>query len=88
MFKNFITISAALAVVSIGSLVSNHAQAGGSQSAPTKTSGASQVVAVNQAQVSRQAQTPCFGITCIGITDYSSSSATPAAPTNRTPFKR
>ena len=86
MFKSLMTISAALTIVSLGSLVSDRAQAGGSQSAPTKTSGASQVATMSQQRNDQQA--PCLGMTCFGVTDYSSSSASPASPGNKAPFKR
>ncbi|MGA2893236.1 MAG: hypothetical protein ABSE22_10225 [Xanthobacteraceae bacterium] len=36
MIKNILTIAAALAIVSVGSLVSDRAQAGSSASAPSK----------------------------------------------------
>jgi hypothetical protein len=80
MCKTLVTITAALAVVSLGSLVSDRAEAGGSQSAPTKYSGRStQTATVYPAyhvRTTRQARTPD-----VGITEFSSSSAhNPARP--------
>ena len=76
MCKTLVTITAALAVVSLGSLVSDRAQAGGAQSAPTKYSGRStQTATVYQVRTNRQVQAPD-----VGITEFSSSSAKTAVP--------
>jgi hypothetical protein len=80
MCKTLVTITAALAVVSLGSLVSDRAQAGGSQSAPTKYSSRStQTATVHttyQVRTNRQVRAPD-----VGITEFSSSSANnPARP--------
>lgn len=67
--KNLITVAAAFAVVSLGSLVS--AQAGGTAtSAPSKYNNQVQAAYVSQVSNHRQAQSADYG-----ITEFSSSSA-------------
>jgi hypothetical protein len=68
MYKHLATIAGTLAILSGALLVSDAAQAGASDSAPSKYSHASQVAATQQSN--RQAHRNSFG-----ITEYSSSSA-------------
>lgn len=75
MFKSLITITAALAIVSLGTLVSDRAQAGSSVSAPSKYSNANQSANENQAPAIRQVRRASFG-----ITSFSSSSAKTSVP--------
>lgn len=69
MRKAFFTMTAALAILSAGSLVSDPAQAGGSISAPTKYGHASQTTTTYQVRTGRLIRTPNW------ISEYSSSSA-------------
>ena len=75
MRKGFIAIAAALAIVSLGSLVTDRAQAGGATSAPSKYSYTT--VAVKQAQVRRDLLIQAADVR---ITEFSSSSAKSSAP--------
>jgi hypothetical protein len=70
MYKGFIVIAATLSIVSLGSVLSDRAQAGGATSAASKYS--STIDGVKQAQlpVRSSAQTADFA-----ITEFSSSSA-------------
>ena len=68
MCKSLVTIAAALAILSLGSLVSDRAQAGGATSAPSKYN--THAVNVVQARHHLPVQTAEFG-----ITEFSSSSA-------------
>ncbi len=67
MCKSLVTIATALAILSLGSLVSDRAQAGGATSAPSKYTHAVNVV---QARHHLPVQTAEFG-----IAEFSSSSA-------------
>jgi hypothetical protein len=75
MRKGFITIAATLAVVSLASLVTDRAQAGGASSAPSKYSYTT--VTVKQAQVRRDL---LIQASDVRITEFSSSSAKSSAP--------
>jgi hypothetical protein len=75
MYKSLITITATLAIVSLGSLVSGRAEAGSSVSAPSKYSHASQTTSAKQALTDRQVVRAGFG-----ITGFSSSSAKTSVP--------
>ena len=79
MRESLIILAAACAVVSVGFLVSEQAQAGGSQSAPTKYSGSTNhVVAGYPLRTVRTVRSNEFG-----ITEYSSSSARPGTGPRR-----
>jgi hypothetical protein len=69
MCKSLVTITAALAIVSLGSLVSDHAQAGASSSAPSKYG---YYILAAQRQALAQ---PRVQATKSDITSFSSSSA-------------
>jgi hypothetical protein len=69
MYKGFVAIAAALAIVSVGSLVSGPAQAGGATSAPSKYSHADGVK-LDQVRHNGPVQTAE-----VKITEFSSSSA-------------
>jgi hypothetical protein len=68
MCKKLVTITAALAILSLGSFVS--AQAGGATSAPSMYNNATHTASLNQGRHHRQVQTADFR-----ITEFSSSSA-------------
>jgi hypothetical protein len=68
MCKSLMTITAAVAMLSAGALMSNRAEAGGSVSAPTKASRATVTAAVVQS--GRRVRSSDFA-----ITELSSSSA-------------
>ena len=68
MFKNFIMITAA--IVSVGFLVTDHANAGASVSAPSKYGHASQVARIYPVRTHRKTNTAK-----IETTSFSSSSA-------------
>ena len=69
------TIATALAILSLGMLVSGGALAGGSSSAPSKYNNASQTVSVDQTRYLRRVRAVDFT-----ITEFSSSSARTSAP--------
>jgi hypothetical protein len=75
MRKSFLTITAAVAILSAASLVSNRAEAGASASAPMKISKATQTATVPPVRTGRHVRRDTFG-----ITEYSSSSATDHPP--------
>jgi hypothetical protein len=75
MRKSFIAIAATLAIVSLVSLVTDRAQAGGATSAPSKYSYAS--VAAKQVQVRHDLLIQAADVK---ITEFSSSSAKSSAP--------
>ena len=75
MCKNLITITAALALLSIGSLASDRAQAGGAMSAPSKYSNATHTASLDQVrhhQLTSAAD--------VRITEFSSSSVKSSVP--------
>ena len=74
MYKSLVTITAALAILSLGSLVFDRAQAGSSTSAPSKYNNAAKTANLNQAR-NQRAQTAGFR-----ITEFSSSSAKSSVP--------
>jgi hypothetical protein len=78
MCKSFATITAALAIVCLGTLVSDRAQAGGSASASTKYNAAI-IAAGSQSQQPLQTQ-PRAQASRIAITSFSSSSAKGTLP--------
>jgi hypothetical protein len=73
MCKNLVTITAALAILSLGSLAS--AQAGGATSASSKYNNATHTASLDQTRHHRQVQTADFR-----ITEFSSSSAKSSVP--------
>jgi hypothetical protein len=73
MYKYLATMTGALAILAGSLLVSDRAEAGASASAPSKYGRTSQVAA-HQVRTTRQAQRSDFA-----ITEFSSSSARPAA---------
>jgi hypothetical protein len=75
MQKNFVTIATAMAVLSAGWLISGRAEAGSSMSAPSKFSRANQSANLSPAGLGRHARRES-----LGITEYSSSSATHRPP--------
>jgi len=75
MYKGFVAIAAALAIVSVGSLVSGPAQAGGATSAPSKYARAVDGVKVDQVRQNAPVQTAD-----VRITEFSSSSAKSSVP--------
>ncbi len=75
MRKGFIAIAATLAVASLGSLITDRAQAGGATSAPSKYNYTT--VTVKQAQVRRDL---LIHAADVRITEFSSSSARSSAP--------
>jgi hypothetical protein len=74
MCKSLVTITAALAIVFLGSLLTG-AQAGGATSAPSKYNNAVQAANLYQVRHHRPVQTVEFG-----ITEFSSSSAKHSVP--------
>jgi hypothetical protein len=74
MCKNLGTITGALAIVSLGSLLTG-AQAGGATSAPSKYNNATQTANLYQVRHHRPVQTADFG-----ITEFSSSSTKHSVP--------
>jgi hypothetical protein len=75
MCKSLVTITASLAIMSLGSLISDHAQAGSSVSAPSKYSQATHTADLYQTRNNRSVRTARFT-----ITEYSSSSAKSSVP--------
>ncbi len=75
MYKSLVTIAAALAILSLGSLASDRAQAGGAASAPSKYNNASHTANLVQVRHHQRVQTAEFG-----ITEFSSSSAKTSVP--------
>jgi hypothetical protein len=75
MCKSLITIAAALAILSLGSLTSDRAQAGGATSAAPKYNNATHTANLAQVRHHQRVQTAEFG-----ITEFSSSSAKASAP--------
>lgn len=75
MCKSLVTMTTALAILSLGSLVSDRAQAGSATSAASRYNNAAQPVNLNQEQTHRQVQTAGFR-----ITEFSSSSAKSSVP--------
>jgi hypothetical protein len=75
MKKSLVTITAVVAILSLGSIASDRAQAGGSMSAPSKYNNASNAASPYQIRNHRLAQT-----THVGITEFSSSSAKSPTP--------
>jgi hypothetical protein len=75
MRKDFIAIAATLAIVSLGSLAADRAQAGGATSAPSKYSYTT--VTVRETQVRRDL---IIRAADVRITEFSSSSARGSAP--------
>jgi hypothetical protein len=73
MFKSVAAIAGTLVIFAAALLISDHAEAGASASAPSKYSQMSQVAAVPQVRTDRQVRRHDFG-----ITEYSSSSRTPS----------
>ena len=74
MCKSLVTITAALAIVFLGSLLTG-AQAGGATSAPSKYNNATYTANLYQVRHHRPVQTVEFG-----ITEFSSSSAKHSVP--------
>ena len=74
MCKSLITIAAALAILSLGSLACDRAQAGGAASAPSKYNNASHTANL-VVRHHQRVQTAEFG-----ITEFSSSSAKTSVP--------
>jgi hypothetical protein len=74
MCKSLVTIAAALAILSLGSLASDRAQAGGATSAPSKYNNASHTASL-VVRHHQRVQTAEFG-----ITEFSSSSAKTSVP--------
>ena len=70
MGKGLVMVGAALAIVSLGSLVSGPAQAGGATSAPSKYARAVDAVKLDQVRHTAPVQTAD-----VKITEFSSSSA-------------
>jgi hypothetical protein len=75
MCKSLVTIAAALAILSLGSLASDRAQAGGATSAPSKYNNASHTANLVQVRHHQRVLTAEFG-----ITEFSSSSAKTSVP--------
>ncbi len=75
MCKNLVTIAAALAILSMGSIIPDRAQAGSSTSAPSKYNNAAQSANLNQVRNHRPVQTVDYR-----ITEFSSSSAKSSVP--------
>ena len=75
MCKSLVVIAAALAILLLGSLVSDRAQAGGATSAASKYNNASRAANLEQVRHHRRVQTADFG-----ITEFSSSSAKSSVP--------
>jgi len=75
MCKSLVAIAAALAILLLGSLVSDRAQAGGSTSAASKYNNSSHAANLEQVRYHRRVQTTDFE-----ITEFSSSSAKSSAP--------
>jgi len=75
MCKSLVAMTAALAVMLLGSLVSDHAQAGGATSAPSKYNNTSRAASLEQVRHHQRVQTADFG-----ITEFSSSSAKSSVP--------
>jgi hypothetical protein len=73
--RSLVTITAVIAISSLGSITSDRAQAGGAMSAPSKYSNASNTASLYQIRNHRLAQT-----THVGITEFSSSSAKSPTP--------
>jgi hypothetical protein len=80
MRESLVILTAACAIVSVGLLVSEQAQAGGSQSAPTKYSGSTNHVVSGYPL--RTIRTTVRGNE-FGITEFSSSSARPGTGPRR-----
>jgi hypothetical protein len=74
MYKSFVTGTAALAILFLGSLLTG-AQAGGATSAPSKYNNATYTANLYQVRHHRSVQTVEFG-----ITEFSSSSAKHSVP--------
>jgi hypothetical protein len=75
MCKSLVTITAALAILSLGSFASDRAQAGGSTSAASKYNNTTHTAHLYQVRHDRSVQTADFK-----ITEFSSSSAKTSAP--------
>ncbi|MGO9595833.1 MAG: hypothetical protein ACLPZ0_19500 [Steroidobacteraceae bacterium] len=75
MCKSLVTIAAALAILSLGSLASDRAQAGGATSAPSKYNNATHTANLVQVRHHQRVQAAEFG-----ITEFSSSSAKTSVP--------
>ena len=73
MFKNLLTVTAAIACM--GLFAAGSASAGSSVSAPSKYRNATRVASVDQVRTHRQARSSDFG-----ITSFSSSSAKSSVP--------
>ncbi|SHG43764.1 hypothetical protein SAMN05444169_2470 [Bradyrhizobium erythrophlei] len=68
MYKSLASITGTFAMIAAALIVSGRADAGASNSAPSKYSHTNQLAAVHQTRTDRQARRPD-----IGITEYSSS---------------
>lgn len=75
MCKSLVTITAALAILSMGSLLSDRAQAGGAMSAPSKYNNATNTAELYQVRHHRSTRTAD-----VRITEFSSSSAKSSVP--------
>jgi len=75
MCKSLVTVAAALVALSMGSLVSDRAQAAGAMSAPSRHSHATHSASLDQVRNNRLTQTVDFR-----ITEFSSSSAKSSVP--------
>jgi len=75
MCKSIATIAAALAILSLGTLVSGGAQAGGATSAPSKYNYTAYTASVDQTRNSRRVHAVIYP-----ITEFSSSSARASVP--------
>jgi len=75
MCKGLVMVAAALAIVSLGSLVSGAAQAGGATSAPSKYARAVDGAKLDQVRYNSSVQTAD-----VRITEFSSSSAKSSVP--------
>jgi len=75
MRSSLLTITAVVAISSVGWLVSDRAEAGASASAPSKFSQATQTATVSVLRTGRHARREP-----LGITEFSSSSATSHPP--------
>jgi len=75
MCKSLVTITAAVAILSLGSLASDPAQAGGATSTPSKYNNAAHAANMQQVRHHQRVQTANFG-----ITEFSSSSAKTSVP--------
>jgi hypothetical protein len=75
MTKALVTITAVIAISSLGLITPDHAQAGGAMSAPSKYNNVSNAASQSEIRNHRLAQTAH-----VGITEFSSSSAKSSTP--------